>query len=121
MSFTVNQLGLLALCLLGLLNTGLSLRCIECNVWKAGYGHLCDNPLIRDDCLASSTIISRVCVKTKVPEFGDECHFYDMAGGINIECYCNSDECNSSHKLHLSLITIMTALVISVISTWHLL
>ena len=40
---------------------GLSLRCIECNVWKAGYGHLCDNPLIRDDCLA--------CMKTETTIF----------------------------------------------------
>ena len=31
--------------------------CYECNVWKAGYGHQCDNPRIRDDCTA--------CMKTE--------------------------------------------------------
>ena len=43
------------------MTTGLAIRCMECNVWKAGYGHLCDNPLVRDDCL--------VCMKTETTIF----------------------------------------------------
>jgi len=28
------------------------MACYECNVWKAGYGQLCDNPRIRTGCYA---------------------------------------------------------------------
>ena len=30
---------------------GYCVKCYECNVWKAGYGHLCAEPRIRNDCM----------------------------------------------------------------------
>ncbi len=39
------------------------LSCYECNVWKAGYGHLCEEPRIVHDCT--------VCMKIEtVVNFG---------------------------------------------------
>lgn len=105
-------------CLVG---SGLALQCYECNVWKAGYGHLCDNPRIRDDCTVcmktettlfmgyykntprSSTTISRICGKSRTTHFSHECHRYTTADGTSVRCYCDDDLCNSAPNIKNSL------------------
>jgi len=93
-----------------------SLRCYECNVWKAGYGHLCDNPRIVSGCTVcmkiettiymgyyknkprSSTIITRLCGNDNTPHFGSECLHYRAADGTSRRCFCEGELCNAATK-----------------------
>jgi len=108
------QFTFLAAALLALICTAEALRCYECNVWKAGYGHLCNNPRIRDDCIfcmkletkiyvgyyknkpRNSTIHTRVCAISELPHFSTECLKYKSADGYSERCFCDTDLCNSA-------------------------
>ncbi|ELT89871.1 hypothetical protein CAPTEDRAFT_223747 [Capitella teleta] len=113
-------IALLLICLFGLIQQGSALKCLECNVWKAGYGHMCDNPRVRDDCTVcmktettifmgyykdtprTSTTISRICGKSGTVHYGHECHYYTSSDGHDIRCYCDEDLCNASSPLPTS-------------------
>jgi len=92
--------------------------CYECNVWKAGYGQLCDNPRIRPGCYACvkfettifmgyykntpkyTTILSRACANSVSVPFYHECQYYETVDGHSRRCYCNTPLCNSAqHQL----------------------
>jgi len=90
------------------------MSCYECNVWKAGYGQLCDNPRIRTGCYACtkfetiifmgyykntprySTVISRACANSKSVPFYNECQYVEMGDGHSRRCYCNTPLCNKA-------------------------
>jgi hypothetical protein len=90
------------------------MSCYECNVWKAGYGQLCDNPRIRTGCYACmkvetiifmgyykntprySTVISRACANSKSVPFYHECQYFQMGDGHSRRCYCNTPLCNKA-------------------------
>jgi len=90
------------------------MNCYECNVWKAGYGQLCDNPRIRPSCFACvkietiifmgyykntpkyTTIISRACANSKSVPFYHECQYFDTVDGHSRRCYCNTPLCNTA-------------------------
>jgi len=91
------------------------MNCYECNVWKAGYGQLCDNPRIRPSCFACvkietiifmgyykntprySTVISRACANSKSVPFYHECQYVTTVDGHSRRCYCNTELCNTAH------------------------
>lgn len=113
--------------LLAAVKLGSAIKCYECNVWKAGYGHLCDNPRIREGCTAcmkvdttvrmgyyknkprESNIISRVCAMTRTIHFSHECHPYTAVAGDSIRCYCDTDLCNSAPRGTTPTLTTMAA------------
>jgi len=101
------------------------MNCYECNVWKAGYGQLCDNPRIRSGCYACmkvetiifmgyykntprySTVISRACANSKSVPFYSECQYFDMGDGHSRRCYCNTPLCNVGNKAGLPAIHLL--------------
>lgn len=117
-----------AVLLIGILHTAAAVKCYECNVWKAGYGHMCNNPRIREDCTVcmkietsvktgyyknkprESIIISRVCAYSKTMHFSHECHPYTAVAGSSVRCYCDSDLCNSSPRGATPTLTTMATL-----------
>jgi len=103
------------------------MNCFECNVWKAGYGQLCDNPRIRSGCYACmkvetiifmgyykntprySTVISRACANSKSVPFYSECQYFTMGDGHSRRCYCNTPLCNMSHRTTLPTLSLLSA------------
>lgn len=123
---------LLALTLLVcLLASASGLTCYECNVWKAGYGHLCEAPRNRTNCITcmkiettifmgfykntpkTATIISRTCAQSKAVPHTTGCSYHKMSDGHNIRCYCNDgDFCNGASGHSFVAVTgLFTALV----------
>jgi len=105
-------------------------QCWECNVWKAGYGVLCINPRVREQCFVCMTVnttiymgyykdtprlsnkISRVCGKSRYYPMNNGCVTVQMGDGFQERCYCSSDLCNSansfvSHKLGVFITTLL--------------
>lgn len=97
-----------------IVNAAFAVKCYECNVWKAGYGHLCDNPRIREDCIVcmktettiymgyyknvprTSVIVSKVCGKSRTINWSHGCQYIDLPDGQTKRCYCDDDMCNSA-------------------------
>jgi len=114
------------------------MNCYECNVWKAGYGQLCDNPRIRPGCYACmkvetiifmgyykntprySTVISRACANSKSVPFYNECQYFDMGDGHSRRCYCNTPLCNVTPHTTLPTLTLLTACSLLVILLKHI-
>lgn len=115
------------------------MKCYECNVWKAGYGNLCDQPRIRDNCYGCmktettifmgyykntprySTIISRICANSRTIAFSHECQYFETVDGHSRRCYCDTDLCNGAWR-SASAAALPLLIISSVLITfWNLL
>jgi hypothetical protein len=112
-----------------LLMTAEGLRCYECNVWKAGYGNLCIQPRIRENCITcmkiettifmgfykntprTSTVISRTCALSKAVPYKTGCVHTNMADGHSTRCYCNTELCNGASRQVFSGSLLMSTVV----------
>lgn len=124
---------LVALFFVSAISLALGMKCYECNVWKAGYGNLCDQPRVRDGCFGCmktettifmgyykntprySTIVSRICANSRTVAFSHECQYYETVDGHSKRCYCNTDLCNgalpSASSAALPLLIISSAFI----------
>lgn len=125
-----------------------TIRCYECNVWKAGYGNLCEErkgsrvevrKRIKEGCNVCislitiakigyyrntprySRIVSKVCDMSRQSFFSNECHTYKSGGGYYRKCYCNTDLCNSSDKVGSNWISSMFLALFGYIINYHIL
>lgn len=48
--------------------------------------------------LAASTIVSRVCGKSRTINFSNECHYFTTSDGTSKRCFCDHDLCNSATR-----------------------
>lgn len=111
------QILLFLVTLVAMFSTGLAVKCYECNVWKAGYGHLCENPRVREDCLVcmktettiymgyyknvprKSVIVTRICGKSRSIRQSNECVQKQLPDGFARYCYCDTDMCNAATSI----------------------
>jgi len=114
------------------------MKCYECNVWKAGYGQLCNNPRIRSGCYACmkvetiifmgyykntprySTVISRACANSKSVPFHHECQYFDMGDGHSRRCYCNTPLCNHAQLISSAMLWNYGIIVLIVLTLFWL-